>query len=109
MYDAIIAACQTAGFNPRVGNLAASTQQAPRIGSVLSLIAAGLGVTFVPASLQRMNLDGVVYRSIKGIGQPKAALNLAARRSEPSAVVRKFLSVVRHSANARARSAGNAY
>ena len=43
MYDTIIAACQAAGFNPNVGNLGASTQQGPRIGSTLSLVAAGLG------------------------------------------------------------------
>jgi len=103
MYDATIAACQAAGFNPRVGNLAASTQQAPRIGSTLSLVAAGLGVTFVPASLQRMNLEGVAYRRIKGAAQPKAVLNIAARRGDPSAVVRKFVSLVRNAANAYAR------
>src|SRR5215475_14393058 len=48
MYDATIAACHAAGFSPRVG------QQAPRITSTLSLIAAGLGIALVPASLQRM-------------------------------------------------------
>lgn len=100
MYDATIAACQAAGFNPRVGNLAASTQQAPRIGSTLSLVAAGLGVTCVPSSLQRMNLEGVVYRRIKPAEQPKTALNLASRRGDPSAVVRQFVNVVRRTAKA---------
>jgi len=100
MHDAIIAACQSAGFNPRVGNLGASTQQAPRIGSTLSLVAAGLGVTCVPSSLQRMNLEGVVYRRIKPAEQPKTALNLASRRGDPSAVVRQFVNVVRRTAKA---------
>jgi len=59
MYDSTIAACQAAGFSPRVGNLGASTQLAPRITSTLSLVGAGLGITFVPASLQRMNMEGV--------------------------------------------------
>ena len=58
MYDATIAACHAAGFNPCVGNLGASTQQAPRITSTLSLVGAGLGISFVPSSLQRMNMDG---------------------------------------------------
>jgi DNA-binding transcriptional LysR family regulator len=98
MYDATIAACQAAGFNPRVGNLAASTQQAPRIGSTLSLVAAGLGITFVPASLQRMNLDGITYRKIAGGEQPKAVLGIACRRGDNSAVVQQFLAVVRKSA-----------
>lgn len=95
MYDATIAGCHAAGFNPNVGNLAASTQQAPRITSTLSLVAAGLGVSCVPASLQRMNMEGVVYRRIKGAAQPKALLNLASRRGDPSAVVMRFVHLVR--------------
>ena len=98
MYDATIAACHAAGFNPRVGNLGASTQQAPRITSTLSLVAAGLGISFVPSSLQRMNMDGVVYRPLKGAAQPKAVLNLASRRGDPSAVVRQFVNLVRRTA-----------
>jgi len=98
MYDAIIAACHAAGFNPRVGNLGASTQQAPRITSTLSLVAAGIGITCVPASLQRMNMDGVVYRRVRGAVLPKAVLNLASRRGDPSAVVRQFVNVVRKAA-----------
>ena len=86
-----------------MGNLAASTQQAPRIGSTLSLVAAGLAITCVPASLQRMNFEGVVYRRIKGAEQPKAALNLASRRGDPSAVLRQFLSLVRKAARGYTR------
>ncbi len=104
MYDAIIAACLAAGFNPHVGNLGASTQQAPRITSTLSLVAAGLGITFVPSSLQRMNMDGVVYRRIKGAAQPTALLSLACRRSDSSAVVRQFCSLVRKEAKDLARA-----
>lgn len=95
MYDATIAACHTAGFSPRIGNLGASTQQAPRIGSTLSLVAAGLGITFVPASLQRMNLEGVVYRPLRALDHPKATLSLARRAHDPSSVVRQFGSIVR--------------
>jgi len=103
MYDATIAACHAAGFNPRVGNLAACTQRAPRIGSTLSLVAAGLGISCVPSSLQRMHVEGVVYRRLKGPAQPKALLSLAARRGDPSAVVRQFLKVVRKVATAFAQ------
>lgn len=98
MYDATIAACHAAGFNPCVGNLGASTQQAPRITSTLSLVGAGLGISFVPSSLQRMNMDGVVYRSLKGTAKPRAVLNLASRRGDSSEVVRKFLHLVRRAA-----------
>ncbi len=95
MYDATIAACHAAGFNPRVDNLGVSNQQAPRIASTLSLVAAGLGISLVPKSLQQMNLYGVVYRALDGRSQPKALLNLASRRGELSAVVKQFLMLVR--------------
>lgn len=95
LYDATIAACHAAGFNPRVGNLDASSQQAPRIGSTLCLVAAGLGISLVPASLQRMHMDGVVYRRVQGAALPQASLSVASRRGDPSSVVRKFLEAVR--------------
>ena len=100
MYDTIIAACHAAGFNPNVGNLGASTQQGPRIGSTLSLVAAGLGITFVPASLQRMNIEGVAYRRVKAAAPPTAKLSLASRRGDPSAIVRQFVTLVRTAAKA---------
>ena len=100
MYDTIIAACHAADFNPNVGNLGASTQQGPRIGSTLSLVAAGLGITFVPSSLQRMNVEGVAYRRVKGTTPPTARLSLATRRGDPSATVKQFASLVRSTAKA---------
>lgn len=92
LHDATIAACLRAGFSPRVG------QEAPRITSTLGLVATGLGISLVPASLQRMTMDGLVYRSLKGTGQPKAILSLASRRSDASLVVRHFVNMVRRAA-----------
>jgi DNA-binding transcriptional LysR family regulator len=100
MYDTIITACNAAGFNPNVGNLGASTQHGPRIGSTLSLVAAGLGITFVPSSLQRMNIEGVAYRRVKTSPPPTARLSLATRRGDPSATVRQFLTLVSKAAKA---------
>jgi DNA-binding transcriptional LysR family regulator len=91
LYDAILSACNAAGFSPRVG------QEAPRIVSTLNLVAAGLGISLVPESLQRMRMDGVVFRRLTGAAQPKAPLYLASRRGEVSAAVRKFLELVRRS------------
>ena len=88
-YDLTMAACRAAGFNPRVG------QETPRMTSSLNLVAVGLGICLVPASLQQMHMDGVTYCRLKGPVQPKAILNLASRRGDPSAVVRNFLSLVR--------------
>src|SRR5262249_23590127 len=91
-YEAIIAACRAAGFSPRVG------QEAPPVTSTLGLVAAGLGISFVPASVQRMNLDGVTYRRVKGITQARAILSLATRRADNSPVVRQFVNLVKRAA-----------
>jgi DNA-binding transcriptional LysR family regulator len=93
LYDAILSACGQAGFNPRIG------QEAPRIVSTLNLVAAGLGVSLVPESLQRMQMDGVVFRRVSGLAQPKAPLYLASRRGELAATVRRFLELVRRTAH----------
>ena len=89
LYDAIIAACQRAGYSPRVG------QEAPRMLATLSLVAAGLGVTLIPASMQRMGIDGVAYRPLARNAGLIAPLNLAYRRDESAPAVRRFIAAVR--------------
>jgi DNA-binding transcriptional LysR family regulator len=89
LYDAIFAACHSAGFSPLIG------QEAPRIVSTLNLVAAGLGIAIVPASLQRMQMDGVVYRRLGGAAQPRAPLLLATRRLDTGAAIRRFLDLVK--------------
>jgi len=91
LYDTIIAACHAAGFSPTVG------QEAPRITSTLNLVAAALGVSVVPASLQRLHMEGVVFRRIKG-SRPRAPLNLVTRRGDPSAALRRFVALVHKAA-----------
>jgi DNA-binding transcriptional LysR family regulator len=90
-YDMTMVACNGAGFSPRIG------QEAPRVTSLLALVATGLGITLVPGSLQQMHIDGVIYRPL-GRPQPKAILNVVSRRGDPSAVVRHFLDMVRQAA-----------
>jgi DNA-binding transcriptional LysR family regulator len=92
LHDAIIAACDRAGFSPTIG------QEAPRMLSTLSLVAAGLGVTVVPASMSRLEAEGVAYRSLDASAPLTAPLNLAYRRDEISAAVRRFVGLVQHNA-----------
>src|SRR6516164_1510521 len=89
LYDVIIAACAAAGFSPHVG------QEAPRIVSTLNLVAAGLGVTIVPASLSRLPLEGVTYRPLRGRPALKVPLSLASRSDERSAATLGFIELVR--------------
>jgi DNA-binding transcriptional LysR family regulator len=90
--NATVEACRATGFNPRIG------QEVPHIGSAINLVAAGLGVAVIQASLQRMHMEGVVYRRLDGPAQLKSILNVVSRRGDPSPLVRRFLALVKQSA-----------
>ncbi|MBN4667834.1 LysR family transcriptional regulator [Pandoraea nosoerga] len=90
LYDAIIAACHSAGFSPNI------EQEAPRLLSTLSLVAAGLGVSVVPASLMRMQIEGIVYRPLSPA--PRAPLHFAYREGVLAGPSARLLDHVRATA-----------
>jgi DNA-binding transcriptional LysR family regulator len=90
--NAVVAACQAAGFSPRVGQIV------PNNRSRLNLVAANLGIALIAASLQRNNIEGVVYRRLTSAKQLKIPLNLVSRRGDPSAVVAQFLKLAKRTA-----------
>jgi DNA-binding transcriptional LysR family regulator len=96
LYDSIIAACHRAGFSPRVG------QEAPRMFSTLNLVAAGLGVSIIPASMQSLHMDGVVYRRLRG-APINALLQLAFRRDDDAPALRRFVDLVKAAVKAPTR------
>jgi DNA-binding transcriptional LysR family regulator len=59
VYDQIMALCRQAGFTPRVA------QEAQATPTIIALVAAGLGVALVPASMQSINVGGVIYRPLR--------------------------------------------
>jgi DNA-binding transcriptional LysR family regulator len=90
--SSLIAACEDAGFTPRVSPVVSNSL--PR----LNLVAAGHGVAVVPASVQRVSIEGVVYRRLKNAPLLRSPLNLVSRRGDVSAVVRQFLRLARRTA-----------
>ncbi len=90
LYDVIVAACRDAGFAPVVA------QEAPRLPATLSLVAAGLGISVVPASMQRLAIAGVAYRALEGT--LSAPLQLAMRRAGQSATAMRFRAAVQATA-----------
>lgn len=96
LYDAILVACREAGFSPQV------VQEAPRMTATLSLVAAGLGVSIVPASMQRLRGDGIAYRELTECRSLVAPLHLATRVGDGSAVLRRFKEMVVTAAAAEA-------
>jgi DNA-binding transcriptional LysR family regulator len=89
LYDAILAVCRGAGFSPTIA------QEAPRLPSTLSLVAAGLGITIVPASMAQIAMPGVAFRTLQGCPGLSAPINLALRRGGLSATAARFRETVR--------------
>lgn len=87
LHDAIVGACQAAGFSPRVG------QEAPQMGSTVTLVAAGVGISIVPASMGHLRTPGVTFRKIKG-GGPRAEMSLVYQDLSAPAVTRAFCELV---------------
>jgi DNA-binding transcriptional LysR family regulator len=96
LYDAIVTACRGAGFTPLVA------QEAPRLPSTLSLVAAGLGISIVPASMRRVAMAGISFRALMQCPGLSAPLHLALRRAELSATAARFREAVHHAAAYRA-------
>ncbi len=88
-YDRIVAACRAAGITPRI------VQEAPRVGAALNLVAAGIGISFVPDSLRVSHAVGVHYRPIHSTAGLNAPIMLACRKSEQSQAIQNFIAVVR--------------
>lgn len=88
LHDAIVALCRKAGFAPRIG------QEAIQMQTIVSLVAGGMGVSLVPASLEHMRRDGVVYRPLAERG-PRVEIGLAWRAADDSPLTRAFVAEAR--------------
>jgi len=84
LHGEVLRACREAGFEPILG------QSAPQISSIINLVAAGMGVSVVPAAITQVRVRGVAYIPIQGNGL-KARLAIASRRDDLSATVINFL------------------
>ncbi|MFJ1900065.1 MULTISPECIES: LysR family transcriptional regulator [unclassified Streptomyces] len=84
--DAMVGACEAAGFNPRV------VQEAPDSYTIMALVAAGVGVTLTVTSVQHIQQNGLVYRPLAGPPVRRQAA-LAWRADNPSAALRAVLAV----------------
>jgi DNA-binding transcriptional LysR family regulator len=94
LYDQIVMTCRRAGFSPRVG------QEAVELHTIVSLVAAGLGVALLPASFRNLRRLGVTYVEPR---EPTALVEMALawRRDNPSPVLGRFVEVVRAEARSR--------
>ncbi len=89
LHDETIAACRSAGYSPRIGQLT------PSITPALGLAATEMGVVLVPESLKSLRMAGLVYRRVTGPYLPKAFLGLTYLKSNGSGVLKQFTASIR--------------
>ncbi len=77
LFDAIFGMYHDAGKLPVVA------QEAIQMQTIVNLVSAGLGVAWVPASVQQFQRSGVVYRKVQG-AVPGCETSLVWRRSSPT-------------------------
>lgn len=86
MYDHVVTICNHAGFTPKV------VQHVRELGSVLGLVAAGIGVSILPKCYQRVGIPGVVSRPLAEPGADSEML-LVVKANAVSAPLRRFVDV----------------
>jgi DNA-binding transcriptional LysR family regulator len=87
-YDMLVSFCRSVGVSLRV------TQEPDHVQTALSLIAAGLGVSLFPASVQQLQRKGITYRRLSP-PVPWIDMCVAYRKDTQSQAVRNFVVVVR--------------
>jgi DNA-binding transcriptional LysR family regulator len=93
-YEKVVTLCREAGFEPKINQTVTVTG----VVTLLSLVAAGVGVSILPNHVQTLHREGVVYRSLQN-----AALNrqiaVVWRLEDSSIVLRQFLKVIQEVMN----------
>ncbi|MER7559846.1 LysR substrate-binding domain-containing protein [Nocardioides sp. NPDC126508] len=84
--EAVLRSCREAGFVPR------REHEAPSTAVLLALVAAGLGVAIVPASVRALPLEGVVFRDLLDAGSVELAL--AYRTDDDNPVVDAVIEIL---------------
>jgi DNA-binding transcriptional LysR family regulator len=89
--------CRATPFVTRTvarGDRPQMVQEAVQFHVIISLVAAGLGIALVPASIHTFQRPDVVYLPLQGI-TTQAEIQVVWQRADRSPVVRSFLDVVK--------------
>lgn len=91
-WDLVVGAYQEVGITPRIEHLA------DQVGTMVGLVAAGLGITIVPEAVRNLALPGITYRPLQPI--LRLPLTIAWRRDAHIPARRSFVSVAEITAGA---------
>jgi DNA-binding transcriptional LysR family regulator len=86
--DVVLTACAAAGFTPRVD------QEARQLDALVALVSAGLGITLVPGTAERVGRPGVVFRPLAGLDL-RFPLVATWRREGTAPTVASFVGLLR--------------
>jgi DNA-binding transcriptional LysR family regulator len=85
-FDQLMGLCHAAGFAPHI------VQEAPQL-DIISMVAAGFGVSIMPSSMRNFRRPGLSFRAI--VGAPQVELSIVWRHQNLSPALHKFLDLVR--------------
>lgn len=89
LMDMIFAFCLEEGFQPEI------SQEVVDSITAVSLVAAGFGVSLVPATVSQLGLPGVVFRRLNKSPPITVDINCIYRRDDPSPILQAFLKTIR--------------
>jgi DNA-binding transcriptional LysR family regulator len=89
MYANFVAACQAAGFVPRIAH------EVESMLTNLLLVAAGVGVTVVPASMRGIHGDLITYFGLRSNTTLVAPITLLSRHDARNPAASRFLALAR--------------
>jgi DNA-binding transcriptional LysR family regulator len=89
IYENVILACRAAGFEPQV------VAEVPHMLTNINLVAAGTGISVVPASMREVNLRQVGYCALRTTPKLTAPLTLAYLADNADPVLLNFIAVTR--------------
>lgn len=87
LYAQLLTLARRAGFSPLIA------QEAGEAMTLIGLVAAGLGVTVLPASYQRMRIEGVAYRTLLD-EDANTAVWLVQRDDQQSPMAKAFVALL---------------
>ena len=86
-FERTMQVCQADGFTPEI------SLEAPQWVTIVSLVAAGMGVSLAPASVNKLNIPGVVFRPLRSKGW--SSVDVCTKSDPPNPAARALLKITR--------------
>jgi DNA-binding transcriptional LysR family regulator len=86
-FDRTIACCERSGFRPNI------VQDAPQWPTLVSLVAAGLGVSLAPACVAHIAIPGAIYRDVGS--SCRTTIDLGIKIGADQTMLKAFIEIAR--------------